>query len=101
MEENITNNPNRGNNSGTVALIMGILSIIFGACGSSVIGATLGIIGIVQGNKSRSYDKEGKAGFICSIVGTSISCAVVLLILLCFVSFTSIAHCMFLPMLFW
>lgn len=97
MEENIK----KADNSGTIALILGILSIVFAVIGLGVIGAILGIIGIVQGNKMRKTDKEANAGFVCSIVGTALSSFFAILILFLTLSFTSLFSFTFLPMLFW
>ena len=84
-----------------IALVMGILSIVCGLTGLMPIGLVLGIIGIVQGNKKRLTDSEAHAGFVCSIIGTSLSGAFVLLVVVFFAAFGSLFHFLWMPMLFW
>lgn len=61
------------------SLILGVLSIILGfvsyfICGwLSFIALTLGIVGLILGNIGRKRGESSMPGFICSIVGTSIS----------------------------
>jgi thiamine transporter ThiT len=100
-EINITQNPQRKDNSSMVALVMGILSIVCGLTGMMAVGLVLGIIGIVQGNKNRLTDSEARAGFVCSIIGTALSGVFVLVVIAFFAAFGPFFPHMWMPMLFW
>jgi hypothetical protein len=100
-EINITQNPQRRDNSSLVALVMGILSIVCSLTGLMPVGLVLGIIGIVQGNKNRKIDSEAHAGFVCSIIGTALSGAFVLLLIVFLIAFGAFFHATWMPMMFW
>ena len=81
------------------SLVLGILSIVCGISGMMLIGTILGIIGIVQGAKSKDYNGNGKAGFVCSIIGTVIS-SFFLILIIALVGFITLPMlCM--PLFFW
>lgn len=83
----------------TTSLVLGILSIVCGISGMMLIGTILGIIGIVQGAKSKDYNGNGKAGFVCSIIGTVIS-SFFLILIIALVGFITLPMlCM--PLFFW
>lgn len=81
----------------TAALVLGILSIALCWC-YGIIGLILGIIGIFLGNNAKKLYKENpqlyttgsynnaNAGFICSIIGTSLS-AIFLIYVLIYIIF--------------
>ena len=81
------------------SLVLGILSIVCGISGMMLIGTILGIIGIVQGAKSKDYNGNGKAGLVCSIIGTVIS-SFFLILIIALVGFITLPMlCM--PLFFW
>ena len=81
------------------SLVLGILSIVCGISGMMLIGTIIGIIGIVQGAKSKDYNGNGKAGFVCSIIGTVIS-SFFLILIIALVGFITLPMlCM--PLFFW
>lgn len=62
------------------SLVLGIISILFGCCGSWI-AVVLGVIGLILaivGNKN-GKNGVGTAGFVCSIVG--ISLAVIMIVI--------------------
>lgn len=66
-----------GNNTmGIISLVLGILSIVFSFL-YVYVGLILGIVGIVLGVKARKQAPSSiaTAGFVCSIVGTALSAA--------------------------
>lgn len=75
------------NNNGIIALVLGVLSIIFSFSGwVSIIGIILGILGIVFSKKSLNEapgNSLGRAGLITSIIG----------IILCSILFISCVAC--------
>ena len=81
----------------TAALVLGILSIVCALGGMSLLGTILGIIGIVQGAKSKDFEANGKAGFVCSIIGTVLGSGL-LIILVALAGFVMIPMCL---MPFW
>lgn len=81
MQPNVENNAQPGNSGGNntlaiVSLVLGILSIVFSFV-NIYVGLVLGIVGIVMGVKARKQAPSGIAtgGFVCSIVGTALSAA--------------------------
>lgn len=70
------------NNIGLFAMITGILSIVFGLC-CPLLGAPVGVVGIVLGVMGRGRVDQGlatnrgqaQAGLICGIIGTVIAVA--------------------------
>lgn len=75
---NITHDPQRKGEGDrdTSSLVLGVLSIVCAVIGFLPVGLVLGIIGIVHGSKAR-----GKAGFVCSIIGTVLSSLVLFVVL--------------------
>jgi hypothetical protein len=61
------------------SLVLGIISILFGAFGSGFqwVGTITGIIGIVLATMAKKNPEQdqglAKAGFVCSIIGTILS----------------------------
>lgn len=56
-----------------VALIMGVMSIMFScSCGLGIVFGIVGVITGIIGNKSQPTG-VGKAGLICSIIGSAVS----------------------------
>ena len=83
----------------TTSLVLGILSIVCGISGMMLIGTILGIIGIVQGSKSKDFNGTGRSGFVCSIIGTVIS-SFFMIVLVAMVGFMVLPmFCM--PLFFW
>ncbi|MDU5106452.1 hypothetical protein [Clostridium sp.] len=70
------------------SLVLGILSIIFSFFGGiNIVGAILGIIGIVLGALSRKNEEKkgiGTGGMVCSIIGT----------ILCVIFYVACAACL-------
>lgn len=79
----------------TAVLVMGIISIALCWC-YGIVGITLGIISIVMGNKAKKLYKENpdkytlgsyknlQAGYICAIIGLSLSALYLLFIIVYF-----------------
>jgi len=79
----------------TGVLVMGIISIALYWC-TGIVGITLGIIAIVLGNKAKKLYKENpekyslgsyknlQAGYICAIIGLSLSALYLLFIIIYF-----------------
>lgn len=94
-EQNNTDVPTSLPNS-TAVLVMGILSIVFCWFLGGIIGTILGIIALVLAAKSKSlykaepakYSIESyknlKAGYICAIIGLSLSALFLLIIIFYF-----------------
>lgn len=62
--------PQRANGMQIASLVLGIISILFGCCGSWI-AVVLGVVGLVLaivGNKKGKHG-VGTAGFVCSIIG--------------------------------
>lgn len=78
--EAVAKQPKKNNSLAIVSLVLGIISIVLGCCGSWI-AIILGIGGIVCSVLSKKEGKTGMgtAGMICSIVG--IVLAIVVLIL--------------------
>lgn len=85
------------------SLVLGILSIVLGGVGFilvwwfglaalvlGIVAVILGIIGIVA-YRNRIYG-NGKAGFVTSIVGTSLGGADALIYLIAFIAVMAMAH---------
>lgn len=67
-------NYNSGDSDATVALIVGIISIVM--CSSSVLGIGLGILAIIMANKAKRQGSTSgniSAGQICGIIGICLS----------------------------
>lgn len=77
--ETVVEQPKQTNSLAIVSLVLGIISIVLGCCGSWI-AIVLGIGGIVCAVMANKQGKTGmaKAGLICSIVG--IVLAIVVLI---------------------
>ena len=76
MAEYYSNEPDNGNrkgDEGTMPLILGILSIVLSLTFSRLVGLILGIIAIVKGGQHRHEDNDARIGFICCIIGVSLS----------------------------
>lgn len=79
VAEAVVEQPKKNNSLAVVSLVLGIISIVLGCCGSWI-AIVLGIGGIVCAVMANKEGKTGmaKAGLICSIVG--IVLAIVMLI---------------------
>lgn len=68
--ETVVEQPKQTNSLAIVSLVLGIISIVLGCCGSWI-AIVLGIGGIVCAVMANKQGKTGmaKAGLICSIVG--------------------------------
>ena len=84
----------QNSSSGTTALVLGILSIIF----AGPIGLILGIVGLVTANKTQQFPIPNgtvTAGRICSIIGIAFSALTVAIlvvyIFVIFLTFISVA----------
>ena len=63
-------------NTGMMAMIAGILSLVFTFSGCGLLAPIAGIIGIVMGRKAMKSEEQkgmGTAGLITGIIGTLIS----------------------------
>lgn len=73
--------PEKGGPTGTASLVLGIISIVIAVFSAAILGwagAIVGIIGIILGANDRKNSLGGesgtaKAGWICSIIGTSLN----------------------------
>lgn len=70
--------PSGGSNGKAIAsLVLGVISILIGlfATGANWIGCICGVIGVVLGAMARKENQTttATAGFVCSIIGTTIS----------------------------
>ena len=67
-------NYNSGDSDATVALIVGIISIVM--CSSSLLGIGLGIFAIIMANKAKKQGSTSgniSAGQICGVIGICLS----------------------------
>lgn len=86
--EAVVEQPKQNNALAIVSLVLGIISIVLGCCGSWI-AIVLGIGGIVCSVLSKKQGKTGMgtAGFICSIVGIVLAIVVLVLALVFSVAF--------------
>lgn len=66
--------------SGSVAMILGIIAIVCAVTGIlSLIGLVLGIIAIVNGAKVRKFSSSGMAGWVLGIISVVVSSGAIIL----------------------
>lgn len=87
-------NYNSGDSDATVALIVGIISIVM--CSSSVLGIGLGILAIIMANKAKRQGSTSgniSAGQICGIIGICLSSIATLYYIFSFIlGFARVLH---------
>lgn len=87
-------NYNSGDSDATVALIMGVVSIVM--CSSSILGIGLGILAIIMANKAKSQGSTSgniSAGQICGIIGICLSSIATLYYIFAFIlGFARVLH---------
>lgn len=83
-------NYNSGDSDATVALIMGVVSIVM--CSSSIVGIGLGIMAIILAGKAKRQGSQSKnisAGQVCGIIGICLSSLATIYYLFVFVGLSS------------
>ena len=76
----------KGNGAAIASLVLGILSLVCAFFGyGAIVGLIFGIVGTVLGAKARKEAQTGIAtgGFVCSIIGTVLSAAMLVCAIVC------------------